>query len=149
VTTTAEDRVPTIVVGVDDSDAGRRALRWAIAEAALRGDRVVALLAWEPVLTDAPLRGAYYRPEVGDEVARAVVADAVADVDPDGRAPIEVRCVEDVAARALAEASRDADLVVVGSHERNALGRLLFGSVSTKLLHHARGPVVVVPGDRL
>ncbi|CAN5897590.1 hypothetical protein BH23ACT10_BH23ACT10_03290 [soil metagenome] len=39
----------------------------------------------------------------------------------------------------------DSHLLVVGTHGRGALGRLAFGSVSHQCLHHAAGPVVVVP----
>jgi nucleotide-binding universal stress UspA family protein len=41
--------------------------------------------------------------------------------------------------------SRDADLIVVGTHQRGALGRMLAGSVSESVLEHACGPVAVVP----
>ena len=36
----------TIVVGVDGSEAGRRALRWALEEAAGTGSEVQAITAW-------------------------------------------------------------------------------------------------------
>jgi nucleotide-binding universal stress UspA family protein len=47
---------------------------------------------------------------------------------------------EDLVAR-----SRQADLTVVGSHQRGVLGRLLEGSVSTSVVEKAHGPVAVVP----
>jgi nucleotide-binding universal stress UspA family protein len=40
----------------------------------------------------------------------------------------------------------DADLIVVGSHGRSALGRFFFGSVSQKVLNEARRPVRVSRG---
>lgn len=45
----------------------------------------------------------------------------------------------------LAELSRDADLTVVGTHQRGFLGRILAGSVSEAVIVHAGGPVAVVP----
>ena len=36
-------------------------------------------------------------------------------------------------------------LLVLGTHGRGAIGRMVFGSVSHQCLHHAAGPVVVVP----
>ncbi len=36
-----------------------------------------------------------------------------------------------------------ADLIILGCHDRNALGRILLGSVSTAVLHGARCPVTV------
>jgi nucleotide-binding universal stress UspA family protein len=41
---------------------------------------------------------------------------------------------------------RNASLVVVGAHGWGALKRLVFGSVSTGVLHHAPCPVLVVRG---
>jgi nucleotide-binding universal stress UspA family protein len=40
---------------------------------------------------------------------------------------------------------RHSDLIVVGTHQRHGLGRVLLGSVSRAVLHHATVPVVVVP----
>ena len=45
----------------------------------------------------------------------------------------------------LVHLSREADLMVVGTHQRSAVGRLLAGSVSESVLEHACGPVAVVP----
>jgi hypothetical protein len=36
-------------------------------------------------------------------------------------------------------------LILLGSHGWGAMRRVVFGSVSTSVLHHARRPVLVVP----
>jgi nucleotide-binding universal stress UspA family protein len=41
----------------------------------------------------------------------------------------------------------DVRLVVIGAHGWGRLGRLIHGSVSTYVLHHAEVPVLVVHGD--
>lgn len=41
------------------------------------------------------------------------------------------------------------DLVVVGTHQRRGLGRVLLGSVSRAVLHHAKVSVAVVPPAKL
>ena len=49
-----------------------------------------------------------------------------------------------VPAQALIEASKHADLVVVGSHGIGGF-RSVLGSVAGKVAHHAHCPVVIVP----
>jgi nucleotide-binding universal stress UspA family protein len=41
-----------------------------------------------------------------------------------------------------------ADLIVVGSHNRGPIGRRLLGSVSSYVVRHARGQVVIVRPDQ-
>jgi nucleotide-binding universal stress UspA family protein len=46
--------------------------------------------------------------------------------------------------------AEDADVIVVGSHDRGAIGRMLLGSVSSYVVDHGRRQVVVIrPGQRL
>jgi nucleotide-binding universal stress UspA family protein len=44
----------------------------------------------------------------------------------------------------LVEVSDDADMLVVGSHGRSGLSRLMLGSVAMACVNHASCPVVVV-----
>ena len=47
----------------------------------------------------------------------------------------------------LITASRDLDLLVLGSGAHRSIGRLRFGSVSSRLLHDAKCSVVVLPAE--
>jgi nucleotide-binding universal stress UspA family protein len=40
----------------------------------------------------------------------------------------------------------DADLIVLGTHDRSGLGPILLGSVARAVLNHAPRSVLVVPG---
>jgi nucleotide-binding universal stress UspA family protein len=51
-------------------------------------------------------------------------------------------------AEELVNASHDADMLVVGSRGGGGFARLLMGSVSSQVVHHASCPVVVIPGAR-
>ncbi|WP_163789010.1 universal stress protein [Mycolicibacterium aichiense] len=56
-----------------------------------------------------------------------------------------VKVFQDVSpAKGLTDLSREAQLVVVGSHGRGRLAGSILGSVSQNLIHHAECPVLVV-----
>lgn len=52
--------------------------------------------------------------------------------------------VDEPARQKAAEAAEDNDLLVVGSRG-GGLARLILGSISSQVVHHAQCPVVVVP----
>ena len=75
-----------------------------------------------------------------------MVAEAMAGLAekyPDVQAT--VRTTRGAPERDVARSAGHADLLVLGIHQRGALGRLLAGSVSTAILEHATCPVAVVP----
>jgi nucleotide-binding universal stress UspA family protein len=134
-----------IVVGVDESAGGAAALRWAEREGRARGWSVTALLAWDYLDQHHGRPGEPFDPTYGVGDARRALDDIVVahdrqETDP----PIERKVVQDLAARALLEASQDADLLIVGARGLGGFKGLLLGSVSQHVLHHARCPVVVV-----
>jgi nucleotide-binding universal stress UspA family protein len=138
-----------IVVGVDGSETGREGLRFALAEADLRGARVRVVNAWEvPPLIAAPGTGL---PPVYDLLSTdlGVAAERVIDSDLErvggpGDVDVERLRVQGGAARVLLEQAREADLLVVGSRGHGALAGMLLGSVSQACLHHAVCPVAAV-----
>ena len=60
---------------------------------------------------------------------------------------VTVRSVSGSPAAELIKAGTGADLLVVGARGSGGFARLLMGSVSAQVTHHAPCPVVVVPGQ--
>jgi nucleotide-binding universal stress UspA family protein len=74
-----------------------------------------------------------------------MVADAVTQAGQPEPPSVTVRAVIGVTGRVLIEASRDADLLVVGSRGGGGFAHTLLGSVSQQVVQHSESPVVVVP----
>lgn len=132
-----------IVVGVDGSDGSRDALRWALGQARATGEAIRAVAAW-----DVPVNFGYppgYEDFDWSASARQALDDAVADVVGEQR---DVSVAKEVyrghASNILVDASREADLLVVGSRGHGAVVGMLIGSVSQHCVQHAECPVVVV-----
>ncbi|HEX8803923.1 MAG TPA: universal stress protein [Acidimicrobiales bacterium] len=136
-----------VVVGVDGSEDGRRALTWALDEARARGAVLEVLHAWQPPLAAAypvgPLLSSTVDPL--DDAARTTLDGELDDLDLGGLpAPVERTVVCEGAAGALIDASKAAGLVVVGARGVGGFRGLLLGSVGAQVAHHAACPVVVV-----
>ena len=140
-----------IVVGVDGSDSSRAALAWAVRQAALTGARVDAVHAWRAPASYSYGYGYAMMLPVPDleKFAGRVIDKAVAEV-ADLASGVEIRAVtvEGNPARALLDAAKDADLLVVGSRGHGGFTEALLGSVSQHCVHHADCPVVVIRGDQ-
>jgi nucleotide-binding universal stress UspA family protein len=143
-----------IIVGVDGSDHSRRALSWAMREA-VKHDLPLTVMSIHP----PPARpatsiywGVHNYPEnsFDPELARAAVQQFVDKVAGEiGEKPeITVSIGTGDAAEELVNASQDADMLVVGSRGEGGFARLLMGSVSSQVVHHASCPVVIVRGSR-
>jgi nucleotide-binding universal stress UspA family protein len=144
----------TIVVGVDGSEHARAAVRYAIAEAARRGARVVAVRAFEPPQTWVEGYEVIVAPSLSDVTTnveartRALLHDVAEELGGAAlRVPIDALAMAESPAKALLERSRDADLLVVGHRGRGAVASGVLGSVGLRCVLHARCPVTVVPTE--
>ena len=136
-----------IVVGVDGSRLSLLALDWALTEGRLRAATLHVLTAWENPVVVAGMAGVLVDTTNVEAAARHTQSTALEKVtnhDVDVTADV----VHGPAAKALIDASREADLVVVGSHGYGGFTGLLLGSVSTQVVHHAACSVMVVRDRR-
>lgn len=139
----------TIVVGVDGSEGARRALDWALEEARLRSAAVRVLHAITPMVAPTPMVGpaggyAGATQEQQQEAGERLLDDMLQHAG-NGVALERGVVVAESPARALVDASSEADLLVVGARGIGGFGRLLLGSVSHQCVSHASCPVTVVP----
>jgi nucleotide-binding universal stress UspA family protein len=141
-----------IVVGIDGSQGARRALEWAVAEAKLRDAHLVVIHAWlEPaaVAVGSVITAGGVEPEIFEDTAWRIMTDVLAEVDTAGLPQgMESHVIAGGPARALLDAAKDADLIVVGSRGLGGFSGLLLGSVSQQVAHHATCPVVIIPSHR-
>src|SRR5918997_3174275 len=143
--------IRSILLPTDFSDCARHAVPFAAQLARLMGARVLCLhvvepvapaVGWTPIAEPLPVA------DVGEKLEDSAAAEL----------PRFARCeefegldVEDVIARGEAASEivrvareRDADLIVISSHGRTGLGRILFGSTAESVVRHAQCPVLVV-----
>lgn len=142
-----------IVVGIDGSHNATRALEWAMAEAALRKAHLTVLAVHAvpaSYWTGKPTLLPDDEGRVGEvrEAAESAVASATAKLGESKPEYVTVTAVDGFPAQELIKASKDADLLVVGSRGGGGFAVLVLGSVTNQVVHHAACPVVVVPaGD--
>jgi nucleotide-binding universal stress UspA family protein len=138
-----ETGVKQVVLAYDGSDGAKRALR-AVIDLHREGAAVTVIGVSEgvPVLGHA---GALRAPKQEEE-RRRQVDEAAEELRSHGIAATpRTERSSDPAAAILDEAARTgADLVVMGTRGRSTAERWLLGSVSTKVLQHARCSVLVV-----
>ncbi|HXX90086.1 MAG TPA: universal stress protein [Acidimicrobiales bacterium] len=132
-----------VVVGVDASEASRRALAWAARYAQLVGAPLEVVHCWHLADEHAwiqPLPPPAGRTEIAREAMEAMVREAVGDE------PVSVKTlvVEGPAAKTLVEMVDSNTLLVVGDRGDRGIDGLLIGSVSRQCTAHAPCSVVVV-----
>ncbi len=135
-----------ILVGVDGSAESDAAVRWATREAILRNELITLLhvVAWPTSVMQGNVT-VRQRENAGDviEHGRKTLFAEVGESPPEVQADVQYADVVPT----LVDASKQARMVVVGSRGMGAVGRLLMGSVSRGLVHHAHCPVAVIRAE--
>ncbi len=135
-----------VLVGVDGSETSLKALDFALDHASWTQQSVVVVHGRGVTAMNGPF-DVDVTPDVAAEMdaAERLLSQAVAgrrakypDVE------ITLEAVPVPAVRALADASVNASLIVLGTRGRGGFLGLLLGSVSSSVLQHARCPVAVV-----
>lgn len=136
-----------IVVGLDESDAGAAALKWAAEEAQLRDAELQMVHVWQ---LDASTAAAGYavpllamendaRANAQSWIEKTLGPDADADYSR------QLIIASGLPGPVLTEVAEGADMLVVGTQVHRGLSRVFHGSVSHYCLTHTSTIVVAVP----
>lgn len=156
-TTTSEQtaapplQLRTILLPTDFSGCANYAVTYAAAIARAAKARIICIYVLEPMVPAVGYTG------LADPLPIADISEQLED-SAEREMPEIVRCeelhgleVEEVITHGDASAEivrvateRDVDLIVISSHGRTGLGRMIFGSTAEAVVRHARCPVLVV-----
>lgn len=137
-----------VAAGVDGSDFGRVAALVAAREASERGTslRIVcalpplgATLVWIPTNIDNDAALDELREKL--EAGRLWLHSHYPDLQ------IDAEVIDGTAVDVLVQETRSAQLTVIGTRGRGGFAGMLLGSTSQGVLHHAEGPLMVVPDN--
>lgn len=141
----------TLLLPTDFSGCGNFALPYAAAIARAAKAKIICIYVVEPIVPAVGYTG------LAEPMAIADISDQLED-SAERELPQVMQCdelhgldVEEVIAHgdAAAEivriaAERNVDLIVISSHGRTGLGRMIFGSTAEAVVRHAGCPVLVV-----
>ena len=125
-----------VVVGYVPNAQGRAALERGLAEARLRGSRLVVV---NTTRGDALVDQRYLQgPELDELRARLAALDVAAELRQVNHGSDVAEDLDAIAAEVGAE------LVVIGLRRRSAVGKLILGSAASRILLTVRTPVLTV-----
>ena len=137
----------TILFATDFSDTADAALAEAAAVAREHGAKLLILHVQGPLVAYAMTGPCYMVPETESDRLK----EALSRIVPPGQGLVcEHLLVMGDPASEIVRIARDeqTDMIVMGSHGRRGLNRLLLGSVAETVLRHAPCPVLIYRGDQ-
>jgi nucleotide-binding universal stress UspA family protein len=140
-----------ILIPTDGSEIGQGALEQGLTLAKMSGGEVTILYAienpYEPFQSYASQPPEYLEKLMSDYKAEAKkVLSRITDEAISRGVQTRALLVENHPVPAILEAAKDHDLVVMATHGRKGIDRVMMGSVTDKVLHNCSTPVLVVRG---
>ncbi len=141
-----------IVVGVDGSAASDAAVFWAARDAAMRNvplHLVHMFNTYVPTFPQIPMPSgvAEWQEDDGRKVLEQAVKIAEDAMPTEQKISITSEVKSSPPVPTLVEMSKEAEMIVVGSNGRGAVGRVVLGSVSSGVVRGARCPVAVIRAE--
>lgn len=147
--------VRSILLPTDFSECAAHALPFAASLARTFGARLVCLHVLEPVVPAVgwtPVAEPLPVADISERLEESAARELPKIADSEECVGLEV---EDVIAHGDAASEivrvareRGIDLIVISSHGRTGLGRIIFGSTAEAVVRHAHCPVLVVKPER-
>lgn len=144
-------QIRSILLPTDFSDCGNYALQYASSLARTFGASIICVHVIEPMVPSAgysgmtePLPIADITEQLEDSAEREL--PKLAECEECAGLEVEEVIAHGEAASEIVRVAkeRNVDLIVVSSHGRTGLGRILFGSTAEAIVRHASCPVLVV-----
>ncbi|MGX9791143.1 universal stress protein [Mycobacterium sp. MMS18-G62] len=141
-----------VLVAVDGSPESDAAVRWGAREAEMHHAPLTLVHVVVPVVVSWPVASLQTKFDEWQEENAQEVLDQAREAAHSSLAQSEVgnvhtEVLHGYAVPTLVQASKDAQMVVVGSRGMGAFGRAVLGSVSSGVVHHARCPVAIIHAD--
>lgn len=137
-----------VVVGFDGTATSGAAVEWAAREAERSGRQLTVVHAANYAVLPGPMGTVPFRPDLFREAANTIIAEGVEIARKISETlPVTGRSTIAGATPTLVEASRDAELLVLGTRGQGELSAVALGSTAYAVTAHAHCPVVVVRGE--
>ena len=141
--------VHTVLHPTDFSTHSQYAFRLACALARDYGARLVVMHAVPPGTTEFLALSELGTQEKGGSIRQSLLSHLQKIEPPDPNVRVEHRLENGDPTREVLRVAQEvhADLIVLGTHGRTGLSRLLMGSVAEQVVRYAECPVLVVPSS--